>query len=145
MRTWERFISKVDKTETCWNWTASLSEAGYGQFFVSAKRWKSHRFAYTELVGPIPEGLELDHLCRNRACCNPEHLEPVTRRENQKRGLGPTARNIDVEECKRGHRFDEENTFRRRDGHRACRICMRIREANRPPRKRSRRRAGADQ
>jgi hypothetical protein len=79
-----RFWSKVDQGEDCWRWTACTSN-GYGRFSVKRQPVLAHRFAYELLVGPIPEGLELDHLCRNRWCVNPDHLEPVTHDENVRR------------------------------------------------------------
>jgi hypothetical protein len=82
----ERFWSKVDKTETCWLWTASTNVGGYGQFSLDNRPMTSHRFSYSSIVGEIPEGYFLDHLCRVRLCCNPTHLEPVTPQENTLRG-----------------------------------------------------------
>lgn len=91
----DRFWEKVEKTETCWNWTASLNGNGYGQFALET--WPlvlrgAHRIAYLLVVGPIPEGLDLDHLCRNRRCVNPAHLEPVTRQVNLRRGTNARRR-----------------------------------------------------
>src|ERR1035437_6893898 len=101
-----RFWAKVDKTEDCWNWTAHTDGMGYGQLAKPGQHGGlvvAHRFAYELLVGPIPEGLQLDHLCRNRACVNPDHLEPVTRRVNILRGVGFGAVNAKKTECPRGH------------------------------------------
>jgi hypothetical protein len=78
-----------DPDTECWEWTAARKNGGYGSFFVDGRHLYAHRFAYEMLVGPIPSNLELDHLCRNRGCANPAHLEPVTRRTNVLRGAGP--------------------------------------------------------
>lgn len=89
----------------------------------------THRVTYTELVGPIPEGLDLDHLCRNRACCNPEHLEPVERVENVRRGLRGPGYGALITHCKRGHEFAPWNLARSRgEGFRICRSCHRARQ-----------------
>jgi len=85
----------------------------------------AHRFAYEALVGPIPEGLKLDHLCRNRACVNPDHTEPVTDRVNTLRGFGPTAMNARATHCSEGHEFTDENTYLNQSGSRVCLTCMR--------------------
>lgn len=86
----ERFLSKVDKrADGCWHWTAALMPNGYGYFRVSTPRRRmvyAHRAAYELLVGPIPDGMVIDHLCRNKSCVNPEHLEVVTQGENVRRG-----------------------------------------------------------
>lgn len=86
-----RFWVKVNKSageDECWPWLAHIAWNGYGEFRISTKELvKSHRFAYENMIGEIPSGLDLDHRCRNRACCNPRHLEPVTRKVNAQRGL----------------------------------------------------------
>lgn len=122
----ERFWAKVNKTEACWEWTASLHPSGYGQFmYVGHRPRAAHRVAYEWLRGPIPEGLVLDHLCRNRTCVNPDHLEPVTHRENILRGVGASARNVVKTRCDQGHPFDKANTYIDQRGRRTCRTCRR--------------------
>ena len=115
----ERFWSKVEKTDTCWLWTASLQSTGYGQISVDRRPRLAHRVAYEMLVGPIPAGLELDHLCRNRACVNPDHLEPVTHKVNMLRSP-----HVGVTHCKKGHEFTSASTYTRPNGLRLCRICQ---------------------
>ena len=121
----ERFWSKVDMDGDCWLWTAGRDTGGYSSFSVKGRRLYGHRFAYEALVGPIPDGLEIDHLCRVRHCVNPGHMEPVTSRENTLRGIAPAARNARKTHCKRGHEFTPENTHMRPNGHRQCRACRR--------------------
>jgi hypothetical protein len=124
----ERFWAKVNKTETCWLWTGASSQLGYGRLWVNGKWPQAHRLAYEWLVGPIPPGLVLDHLCRRPACVNPTHLEPVTQRENVARGVGPqvvSAMRQAQTHCKRGHEFTEANTYMYR-GSRCCRTCNKL-------------------
>ena len=87
----ERFWAKVDKTDGCWLWTASIHTTGYGQFRIQGRTVVAHREAYRMLVGPIPEGLDLDHKCRNRACVNPAHLRPATHKQNLENQRGAHA------------------------------------------------------
>lgn len=134
-----RFWPKVDKQEDdCWLWTARTVD-GYGTFWMgyAIGHKKAHRLAYELLVGEIPVGLELDHLCRVRNCVNPAHLEPVTHRENARRGNGCSARFYDVTHCVHGHEFTTENTYIRGDGGRFCRQCGRRRYKEYMARKRA--------
>src|SRR3990167_1572712 len=120
-----RFWPKVDNSGACWLWTASQWGGGYGQFWDGSRNVVAHRFAYELLVGSIPDGLEIDHLCRVRNCVNPLHLQPVTTRENTLRGEGPSAINAVRSECIHGHAFSPSNTYISKDGKRSCRTCRR--------------------
>ncbi len=127
---WVRFWSKVDKTDSCWLWTAFKNPCGYGMFGAQTpERPKrvmlAHRWAYEQCVGPIPAGMELDHLCRIRACVNFDHLRVVPHSENIPhgilRGLGRT--NKAKTHCPQGHPYDVANTYIDPRGGRKCRIC----------------------
>lgn len=130
MLTSERFRAKYDVSpEGCWLWQAATYPNGYGQFWNGKRGQLAHRFAYETMVGPIPEGLDLDHLCRVRACVNPAHLEPVTRRENLLRGETLPARHAARDECRKGHAYTPENTRTYPGRGRQCRACDRDRKA----------------
>lgn len=126
----ERFEAKYipEPNCGCWLWTASLDGKGYGQFQIGTraaqKLVRAHRFAYEQAKGPIPKGLDLDHKCRVRSCVNPDHLEPVTRSENLRRGVGPTltkVRRAAQTHCKRGHPLDGWN-----GSSRFCKTCWQV-------------------
>lgn len=106
----------------CWEWTGSQSRGGYGGIRIDDKLHRVHRVAYEHFVGPIAEGLQIDHLCRNRLCFNPDHLEPVTQRVNIERGLLGAAKT----HCSNGHEYTPENVAIRR-GRRRCKVCDRER------------------
>lgn len=125
-----RFWQKVDRRgpDECWPWLGCKNGSGYGDLYIDGRTRRAHRFAYELLVGPIPSGLTLDHLCRTRHCVNPAHLEPVTNKENLMRGVSFSALNAKKTHCKRGHEFTPENTVRPRDGRRRCRTCLNDRQ-----------------
>ena len=126
----DRFMAKVDQDgpNGCWVWMAAKDRDGYGRFGVAGAGALAHRVGY-ELMGErIPEGLQLDHLCRNTSCVNPRHLDPVTSRVNTHRGYGVSALHARKTHCIHGHEFTPENTYVNKLG-RACRACKRIRDA----------------
>lgn len=121
----ERFWPKVFKTPGCWLWLGCVNSNGYGAFAAVRRQIPAHRYAYEVKVGPIPEGMTLDHLCRIRRCVNPDHLDVVTRGENTLRGDTITARNIAKVRCLRGHALEGANVYRppSRPTKRICRAC----------------------
>lgn len=137
-----RFFDKILVGDDCWEWTSTTNWNGYGRFRLNGRAAYAHRVAYEMFVGPIPIGLQLDHLCRNRGCVRPDHLEPVTSRENSLRGETIAARNANVTHCPRGHAYDEDNTSIR-SGRRFCRTCDRVRNPGRMKRRRIARRDAA--
>ncbi len=129
----ESFWSRVDASGVCWEYTGSRDKEGYGKARMNGKGWLAHRLAYTLLVGEIAKDLQLDHLCRNHSCVNPDHLEPVTQAENMRRGVAAhmlRARAASITHCKHGHPYTEENTYRQ-NGKRYCRACKLKRVAER--------------
>jgi len=121
----EHFWSKVYPCPItgCWLWGDRPSGQGYGQYRWGRRRPVAHRFLWETLFGPVPPGLQLDHLCRVRCCVNPAHLEPVTPQVNNLRGIGPSARYAARTHCDKGHEFTPDNTYRRRSGGRECATC----------------------
>ena len=130
-----RNVSLPDEND-CMLWRGCEVGCGYGEIQHLGERYRAHRFSYTLLVGPIPEGLVVDHLCRNRRCVNPEHLEPVTAAENFRRGVGPAAINGRKTECPQGHPLSGENVYRDPKGKRRCRTCRAEEWRNPTPRQR---------
>ena len=127
----ERVLARIEQISgQCWIWPGSQVGNGYGtaSYRVDGiqKIALTHRVAYEALVGPIPDGLDLDHLCRVRLCCNPEHLEPVTRTENSHRG-----KKYRPSHCVHGHEYNENNMIVRKTGHIYCRQCDKIRRDRR--------------
>lgn len=128
-----RFWSKVSIAETgCWLWTAATDSSGYGCFGVNRRVCTAHRVSYEAFKGQVPDGLQLDHLCRVIRCVNPDHLEPVTGLVNMQRRFASYTR------CAKGHEFSSDNTYIRASGRRDCRACIRDRAKRYKARRRAR-------
>lgn len=126
---WKRFASKYKVNDNgCWIWFGAKGR-GYGVISFDGKGRVAHRLAYELLHGPVPKGLELDHVCKNGLCVNPAHLEPVTHSENCRRGLHSDIlkkRAALISHCPRGHEYAGDNLYLTPEGHRECRKCNRI-------------------
>jgi HNH endonuclease len=134
--THERFWSKVALgVDGCWLWVGATMSNGYGRFGIGGtKIVLAHRWSYESMVSEIPPGLVIDHLCRNRACVNPWHLEPVPQKVNVLRGRGPEllrARRSGATHCSRGHEFTPGNTYTDKRGQRSCKSCARVADRDR--------------
>lgn len=145
----ERFAEKIALTDSgCIEWIAFVSN-GYGRFFAGRTRLgengvvSAHRWSYEYHRGPVPDGLELDHLCRNRACVNPDHLEPVTHSENTLRGMAPSALAAKKAHCPEGHPYSGDNLLVDNEGKRRCRSCTRQRNREAARRRREANRKAA--
>ena len=127
----QRFWDKVEMSDhfddDCWYWISAVSQFGYGAFYVNGKTVRAHRYSYEQLVGEIPEKLHLDHLCRNRLCVNPSHLEPVSLSENISRGLTGKINHWNTKKthCPKGHEYTPDNIKWIKNGNRNCRECHR--------------------
>uniref|UniRef100_A0AAT9JAA2 ORF17 n=1 Tax=Nitrosopumilaceae spindle-shaped virus TaxID=3065433 RepID=A0AAT9JAA2_9VIRU len=125
----KRFMIKIEQNGNCWQWIASKDPSGYGKFMLNKKLISSHRISYELFKGEIPKGLQIDHLCRNRACVNPEHMEVVTQKENLRRGDKTNiGRNNRLKtHCPQGHEYIKENLVKSDPG-RKCKICKNARD-----------------
>jgi hypothetical protein len=129
-----RVLARLDTTGDCWLWPGARTTGGYGEVHVGYRkrgrdrmtiRRDVHVVMYEHAFGPVPTGLEIDHLCGNRACARPSHLEAVTHQENMRRGGGFASENMKKTHCPQGHPYSDENTYRPPTGHRKCRECGR--------------------
>ncbi len=125
----EAYWLKVKKTDTCWLWTGAIANTGYGIFWTGKNLTQAHRYQ----MGLIPQGMQIDHLCRVRACVNPAHLEIVTQRVNILRGESLFAAEAQQTHCVNGHEFTDENTYRRKSWSkgRMCKTCNKLQKQRR--------------
>jgi hypothetical protein len=128
----EKFNFYVNKTAGCWYWNAYIDPDGYSSISIENKSRRASRVSYELFRGPIPKGMHIDHLCRNRECVNPDHLEAVTPKENLHRGLKGRM-HVPVTQCKRGHPYAEHAIVNPKTGKKVCKICMN--DARRPRRR----------
>lgn len=130
----DRKIRVVDQGthESCWEWLGAITDRGYGRVHHNGRPRKAHRVTYELLRGPIPDGLVIDHLCRNRLCVNPRHLDAVSIAENNRRGARSTASGllIPLDKCVNGHDYTPENTVWRGGARKGCKECARARSAS---------------
>lgn len=134
-----RLLAKIfDDQETgCWVFFAARQPTGYGQMWNGKRQEQAHRISYRIYVGEIPEGCEIDHICRNRSCVNPEHLRAVSHRENMRVSNTVMGRNAAKMFCKRGHPFEGRNLFITKTGARQCRTCINMHARNAKARRRA--------
>ena len=126
-----RMMGHVVVVESCWEWVGGTSSTGYGRVYDGNRMAQAHRVMYEIRVGPIPDGMEIDHLCRNRRCINPDHMEPVTHRENSARGLSPSAVSRRTGLCVRGHAMTPDNIEKNGPNKVRCKTCARERRGGR--------------
>lgn len=123
----KHFLPRISEDQNgCWNWLGDILRNGYGRLTYQNKGRLVHRFSYEWHVGPIPEGLQIDHLCRNRHCCNPQHLEAVTPRVNTLRGHTIVAANAAKTVCPLGHPLSGDNLYLKPGRHRICIACRKL-------------------
>jgi hypothetical protein len=135
----KRFFKKVNKTSGCWIWIGAINNYGYGMVQINGSKHSAHRISYEIAKGAIADNLQIDHLCRNRRCINPEHLEAITQKENLLRGETIAAKNKSKTHCPKGHPYSKKNTIMKNKGggyrSRQCRICRNEKEKTKYHRK----------